>query len=73
MCLKNQKFSSFSLSETDYFSQSASGYPVQLTSFRLKLITFYLQMSNNSFCQLPKVQTLEKCNKCEALELCKKP
>ena len=27
-CLKNQKFSSFSLSETDYFSQSASGYPV---------------------------------------------
>ena len=27
-CLKNQKFSSFSLSETDYFWQSASGYPV---------------------------------------------
>ena len=27
-CFKHQKFSSFSLSETDYLSQSASGYPV---------------------------------------------
>ena len=31
-CFKHQKFSSFSLSETDYFSQSASGYPVNYKS-----------------------------------------